>query len=118
MPGQPFSRSGSSGEAQYNLLARSRWPEGQMSEKRTCIATQAHKERKTVREVATEMGIDNLDELLDRVDAHITQIHCHDGRRLRIVGHSLGGTAVLAAAARIPESTAVATIGAPASSRA
>jgi putative redox protein len=33
------------------------------------------------------------------------------------VGHSLGGTAVLAAAERIPEATAVATIGAPASPR-
>ena len=32
-----------------------------------------------------------------------------------LVGHSLGGTAVLAAASRIPESVAVATIGAPAS---
>jgi uncharacterized OsmC-like protein/alpha/beta superfamily hydrolase len=31
-----------------------------------------------------------------------------------LVGHSLGGTAVLAAAARIPEAVAVATIGAPA----
>jgi pimeloyl-ACP methyl ester carboxylesterase len=31
-----------------------------------------------------------------------------------LVGHSLGGAAVLAAAAEIPESTAVATIGAPA----
>lgn len=30
-----------------------------------------------------------------------------------LIGHSLGGTAVLAAAARIPEATAVATIGAP-----
>src|SRR6266853_2848883 len=30
-----------------------------------------------------------------------------------LVGHSLGGTAVLAAAARIPEARAVATIGAP-----
>ncbi len=30
-----------------------------------------------------------------------------------LVGHSLGGTAVLAAAARIPEATGVATIGAP-----
>jgi uncharacterized OsmC-like protein/alpha/beta superfamily hydrolase len=32
-----------------------------------------------------------------------------------LVGHSLGGAAVLAAAPRIPESTAVATLGAPAS---
>ena len=31
-----------------------------------------------------------------------------------LVGHSLGGAAVLAAAARIPEATAIATIGAPA----
>ena len=31
-----------------------------------------------------------------------------------LIGHSLGGAAVLAAAARIPEATAVATIGAPA----
>ena len=31
-----------------------------------------------------------------------------------LIGHSLGGSAVLAAAARIPESTAVATIAAPA----
>jgi len=30
-----------------------------------------------------------------------------------LVGHSLGGTAVLAAAAKVPEATAVATIGAP-----
>ena len=30
-----------------------------------------------------------------------------------LVGHSLGGAAVLAAASRIPEVTAVATIGAP-----
>src|SRR6266853_6650593 len=30
-----------------------------------------------------------------------------------LIGHSLGGTAVLAAAARIPEARAVATIGAP-----
>ncbi|MHC4451495.1 MAG: aspartate ammonia-lyase, partial [Planctomycetota bacterium] len=29
------------------------------------IAKQAHAERKTVRQVATEMGIENLDELLD-----------------------------------------------------
>ena len=29
------------------------------------LAKRAHKEKKTVREVATEMGIDNLDELLD-----------------------------------------------------
>jgi len=34
-------------------------------DKAAAIAKQAHKERKTVREVATEMGIENLDELLD-----------------------------------------------------
>jgi len=34
-------------------------------DKAAAIAKQAHKERKTVREVATEMGIDNLDSLLD-----------------------------------------------------
>ncbi len=36
----------------------------------------------------------------------------HEAPRL-LFGHSLGGAAVIAAAARIPESTAVATIGAP-----
>ena len=34
-------------------------------DKAAAIAKQAHKERKTVREVATELGIENLDELLD-----------------------------------------------------
>jgi len=34
-------------------------------DKAAAIAKQAHKERKTVREVATEMGIGNLDEVLD-----------------------------------------------------
>ena len=34
-------------------------------DKAAAIAKQAHAERKTVREVATEMGIENLDALLD-----------------------------------------------------
>jgi len=34
-------------------------------DKAAAIAKQAHKERKTVREVASELGIENLDELLD-----------------------------------------------------
>jgi fumarate hydratase class II len=34
-------------------------------DKAAAIAKQAHAERKTVRQVATELGIENLDELLD-----------------------------------------------------
>src|SRR5690348_12981941 len=39
----------------------------------------------------------------------------HHAAPALLIGHSLGGAAVLAAAPKIPEATAVATIGAPAS---
>jgi uncharacterized OsmC-like protein/alpha-beta hydrolase superfamily lysophospholipase len=53
----------------------------------------------------------NVEDLVWAADALRERV----GAPQLLVGHSLGGTAVLAAAARIPESTAVATIGAPAS---
>jgi len=51
----------------------------------------------------------NLDDLVSAADFLGRE---HEAPRL-LVGHSLGGCAVLAAAARIPEARAVATIGAP-----
>ena len=52
----------------------------------------------------------NVDDLLAAAD--FLRGH-HEAPRL-LIGHSLGGAAVLAAAGRVPEATAVATIGAPA----
>jgi putative redox protein len=52
----------------------------------------------------------NVEDLVRAADYLRTE---HDAPAL-LVGHSLGGTAVLAAAARIPEAAAIATIGAPA----
>jgi len=52
----------------------------------------------------------NLDDLL----AAASWLRTHHQAPRLLVGHSLGGAAVLAAASRIPEVTAVATIGAPA----
>jgi len=49
----------------------------------------------------------------DLVEAAAYLRHQHGAPAL-LIGHSLGGAAVLAAAARIPEAAAVATIGAPA----
>lgn len=51
----------------------------------------------------------NLDDLVAAAD-YLRETH--EAPQL-LVGHSFGGSAVLAAAARIPEATAVATIGAP-----
>ncbi|MDH3770887.1 MAG: alpha/beta fold hydrolase, partial [Nitrospirota bacterium] len=51
----------------------------------------------------------NLDDLAAAADYLRTQ---HDAPKV-LIGHSLGGAAVLAAAERVPEAVAVATIGAP-----
>jgi len=51
----------------------------------------------------------NLDDLVAAAD----YAREHLGAPRLLIGHSLGGAAVLAAASRIPESAAVATIGAP-----
>lgn len=51
----------------------------------------------------------NVDDLVAAADHLRTTRHAP----VLLIGHSLGGAAVLAAAARIPESRAVATIGAP-----
>lgn len=51
----------------------------------------------------------NLDDLV----AAAQWLRAHQRAPDILIGHSLGGTAVLAAAARIPEARAVATIGAP-----
>jgi len=53
----------------------------------------------------------NLDDLVAAADFLRKEFEAPD----LLIGHSLGGTAVLAAAERIPESRAVVTIGAPAS---
>ncbi len=55
----------------------------------------------------------NLDDLLATAD-YLRQTR--QAPKL-LIGHSLGGAAVLAAAARVPESVAVATIGAPSDTR-
>jgi uncharacterized OsmC-like protein/alpha-beta hydrolase superfamily lysophospholipase len=52
----------------------------------------------------------NVDDLVAAAD-HLRE--AHEAPKI-IIGHSLGGAAVLAAAGRIPEAAAVATIGAPA----
>ncbi|MEM9081386.1 MAG: alpha/beta fold hydrolase [Verrucomicrobiota bacterium] len=54
--------------------------------------------------------LSNVDDLLAAAD-HLRQTHAAPSL---LIGHSLGGAAVLAAAGRIPELTHVATIGAPA----
>lgn len=51
----------------------------------------------------------NVDDLLAAVD----WLRAHRAAPQILIGHSLGGAAVLAAAARVPEARAVATIGAP-----
>ena len=53
----------------------------------------------------------NLDDLVAAAD----YLRAHEQAPSLLVGHSLGGTAVIAAAERIPEAKAVVTIGAPAS---
>ncbi len=52
----------------------------------------------------------NIDDLL----AAVTYLEQHHEAPALLVGHSLGGTAMLAAASRIPSAVAVATIGSPA----
>jgi alpha/beta superfamily hydrolase len=52
----------------------------------------------------------NVDDLVAAAD-YLRQNH---GPPTLLIGHSLGGAAVLAAASRVPDATAVATIGAPA----
>src|ERR1700677_4518445 len=51
----------------------------------------------------------NVDDLVAAAD-YLRQNH---GPPSLLIGHSLGGAAVLAAASRVPDATAVATIGAP-----
>ncbi len=51
----------------------------------------------------------NVDDLLAAVD----WLRAHRAAPQILIGHSLGGAAVLAAAARVPEARALATIGAP-----
>ncbi|MBE0624675.1 MAG: alpha/beta fold hydrolase [Burkholderiales bacterium] len=51
----------------------------------------------------------NLEDLVSAAD----YLRQHYSAPALLVGHSLGGTAVLAAAARVPEAVAVATIGSP-----
>ncbi|TAK47030.1 MAG: OsmC family protein, partial [Betaproteobacteria bacterium] len=51
----------------------------------------------------------NVDDLLAAVD----WLRAHRAAPQILIGHSLGGAAVLAAAARVPDARAVATIGAP-----
>jgi putative redox protein len=53
----------------------------------------------------------NVDDLVAAAD----HLRANEGAPALLVGHSLGGTAVLAAADRIPEARAVATIAAPSS---
>ena len=53
----------------------------------------------------------NVDDLVAAAD----HLRANDGPPALLIGHSLGGAAVLAGAARVPEATAVVTIGAPAS---
>ncbi len=52
----------------------------------------------------------NVDDLVAAAD----YLRAHHQAPAILLGHSLGGTAVLKAASRIPESVAVATVGAPA----
>ncbi|MEC4722332.1 alpha/beta fold hydrolase [Noviherbaspirillum sp. CPCC 100848] len=51
----------------------------------------------------------NLDDLIAAAD-HLRDVHAAPSL---LIGHSLGGAAVLAAAQRIPETSAIVTIGAP-----
>ena len=61
-------------------------------------------------EFANETFTSNTDDLVAAADA----LRAHGMPPALLVGHSLGGAAVIAAASRIPEIQAVATIGAPA----
>ena len=60
-------------------------------------------------EFANENFSSNIDDLVAAADFMREEV---EAPRL-LIGHSLGGAAVLAAAARVPEAVAVATIGAP-----
>jgi len=55
----------------------------------------------------------NIEDLVLAAD----YLRAADGAPSLLIGHSLGGTAVLAAAERVPEATAVVTLGAPANPR-
>ncbi len=62
-----------------------------------------------------DFGNDGLAADVGDLLAAAAYLRAHHGAPSLLIGHSLGGTAALAAAAEIPECTAVATIGSPAS---
>lgn len=61
-------------------------------------------------EFANTSFVTNIDDLVSAADF----LRAHYQAPALLIGHSLGGAAVLAAASRIPESRGIATIGAPA----
>jgi putative redox protein len=61
-----------------------------------------------------EFANTNFTSNLDDLTAAVTYLQDNHQAPKLLIGHSLGGAAVLAAAARVPEAVAVATIGAPA----